>query len=71
MSHWISIKDRRPPSMITVLLAISRNNNKDVICGWDESTHPEEDPSFCPCESWIDMSDIEITHWQLLPEPPK
>jgi len=64
MSEWISVKDRPPPPMQTVILCIGGI----VIPGWNESTQPEEDPSYCTWEGQFGIEDV--THWMPLPEPP-
>jgi hypothetical protein len=43
MINWIDVKNCPPPPMQDVLLAYAGG----TVIGWNESTQPEEDPSYC------------------------
>jgi hypothetical protein len=66
--QWISVEDGAPPAMDTVLLCV----HGEVIVGWNESTQPEEEPSYCSWEPWPEsfISGEGVTHWMALPEAP-
>jgi ribosomal protein L37AE/L43A len=68
-SLWLDAKKIPAPPMETVLLCVSGK----VIPGWNESTQPEEDPSYCSWETWPEshISGEGVTHWMHLPKPPK
>lgn len=61
---WISVKDKAPPPLETVILA----DKGQVIVGWNASICPEEDPVYYAYESDHDFS---VSHWIPLPKPPK
>jgi hypothetical protein len=63
---WISVEDRHAPPMRTVLLYI----NDKVLPGWNESTQPEEEPSYCTWEGEVFGAE-GVTHWMPLPKPPE
>ena len=61
--QWISVDERPAPPMHTVLLCI----NGKVLPGWNESTQPEEDPSYCTWEG-EGFGAEGVTHWMSLPK---
>lgn len=69
MSEWISVEDRPPPPMQTVILCYEGRS----IVGWNESVQPEEDPSYCTWERcpWDLLGSEGVTHWMPLPKPPE
>ena len=60
MDKWISVKDKLPEPWVDVLC---HHYNDDIFIGY-----------LSEINGWIDPNgekDIEVTHWQPLPEPPK
>lgn len=62
---WISVKNRCAPSMETVILFYEGR----VTVGWNESTQPEEDPSYYAWELGM-LENQGVTHWMPLPRGP-
>ena len=54
---WIPVTERLPETGVPVLV-------------FDGKPFPYSN-TLTPCKRWIFGSDIKITHWQPLPEPPK
>lgn len=71
---WIKIEDQSPPLMETVIVYVSDVNDgssipvKKVTTAWRESDDNEEISFYSP---EIRYCDLNVTHWQRLPKPPK
>ena len=65
---WYDAKRNPPAPMQDVLLCIAG----EVIMGWNESTQPEEEPSYCSWYPWPEgyINGEGVTYWMPLPKPP-
>ena len=63
MEKWISVEDKLPEPWVDVLC---HHYNDDIFIGYFSKING--------WNGWINANkenDIEVTHWQPLPEPPK
>ena len=63
--EWISVKDRLPPYLRKCLVT----NGDYVLTAWSK----DEDPAWCGItyDTSEDVWIADVTHWMLLPDPPK
>ena len=69
--NWISVKDKLPNIHEWVLLACAYNEKDDpnVFVGY-RGAYSREDQYQCAYGDGYVPSDLEITHWAILPESP-
>lgn len=67
-SEWISVEDRMPEANLHVLLYAFFHNQWQIVKGW----HSYCDKQFHITNSdYPSLTDILVTHWMPLPQPPK
>jgi len=63
MSEWISVKDRHPAFLVSVLVCVGSGKFADIGCYMHHNTYSvKSDPN---------LVKGLVTHWMPLPEPPK
>jgi hypothetical protein len=72
VSKWISVKDRLPPLMESVLVSQFKSKiDNDIYVAWIEKLGIKNKPmwqySWC-CGCYVPKG---VTHWMPLPEPPQ
>lgn len=67
MKDWIDVNLEKPPFMKDLVFAMSSGQ---VLSGWNESCEPEEDPSYCFHQHWLDVEG-EVTHFAPYPKHPR
>ena len=64
VSKWISCKDKMPEDGISVLICSYRGTVS-------KATYDSDMGYFYIADSELHYNELDITHWQPLPEPPK
>lgn len=70
MNDWISVKDKRPPEDVDIIVF-----GKDMNKVWCTQVYVSKFQAGVPIEpkvlDWTTYRDVEITHWMPLPQPPE
>ncbi len=69
--EWISVKDKLPPNGDKRLLVVIHGYREDIV-----PMSAVEIANYTSEDSWIleeftELTDMQVTHWMPLPEPPK
>ena len=68
--EWISVEDSFPKKNTKVLLnVVARRRGKPLVCVGFYSIEPDDDPCFVLDDNFTVLKGV--THWMMLPQPPK
>lgn len=68
-NDWISVEDKLPEKDVTVISTDGEDQYFDSWCNYHECPVSFSSQTIITGEGW--ESEKEITHWMLLPKPPK
>ena len=76
VDDWISVKEQQPDSDGIYLARLSDGTYRILyyamnLHAFDEVAFPEDGPGWCEFIEYAYFEATDVTHWRLLPEPPK